>query len=436
MGKILNLALCAAFFWSITASAETIEVPLKFIDKSNDRSKLRPVGHVFTMPVKEIPEGNWKLPALNAETPLYLLHKMGDKSFLIVFDEKENDANGYSRIYIDMDNDGDLAEEKPIDGTRDERRNNNGFFECSFSSIDISVTVDGGEVPYSIQLRISGHIVEKDGKKTLDYTQVYLYGASVFRGEFEVNGKTYSLMLNDTNINGSFTDKGELRDSPGRNNIKLMELGSDEIYMDTGELGYTDNQPYGEWLYIGSSLYRLNIDMGKRLITLTEATEKLFPLALSFKPIEIALLNDDDGSIVVARNCDDSSLSLPAGNYRLIDYRIAKNDDQGDRWEVTATGAQEALAVRVGEGVNPTLTFGEPFTPQVHRDDRRGSGNTILTFVTRGSNDEQVTMIAHSEGSNTKIPLSKKTGSYPKEPRYRIVKSDGELVARGTFEYG
>ena len=41
-----------------------------------------------------------------------------------------------------------------------------------------------------------------------------------------------------------------------------------------------------------------------------------------------------------------------------------------------------------------------------------------------------------SSGEKTRIALSKKDPSFPLEPRFKIVKADGETVMQGSFEYG
>ena len=67
---------------------------------------------------------------------------------------------------------------------------------------------------------------------------------------------------------------------------------------------------------------------------------------------------------------------------------------------------------------------------------RGQSREARLSFSVRGAAREQVVDLAHVAGSRTKIARSSSNNSRPKEPAYRIVKPDGELVATGKFEYG
>ena len=57
-----------------------------------------------------------------------------------------------------------------------------------------------------------------------------------------------------------------------------------------------------------------------------------------------------------------------------------------------------------------------------------------LSFL--GGADEVVSEIRHIEGNRTDIPLSSRQSGWPAEPVYQVMKTDGELVAQGTFEYG
>ena len=107
-------------------------------------------------------------------------------------------------------------------------------------------------------------------------------------------------------------------------------------------------------------------------------------------------------------------------------------------------GTNESPAVAVAPNIGAVLPFGEPYMPVITLppadmmpSGARG-GNTFLSFNVEGRGKEVLSGLTHLEGSGTKIPLSKTKGreNLPKEPAYTIVKADGEIVARGSFEYG
>jgi hypothetical protein len=61
-----------------------------------------------------------------------------------------------------------------------------------------------------------------------------------------------------------------------------------------------------------------------------------------------------------------------------------------------------------------------------------------LQFSIKGSGQEVVTDLERVSGNRTRIALaaSAQYPNRPKEPAYRIVKADGEVVTQGDFEYG
>ena len=85
---------------------------------------------------------------------------------------------------------------------------------------------------------------------------------------------------------------------------------------------------------------------------------------------------------------------------------------------------------------NAAIVFGEPFSPVV--DNPRSRNDEYLNLDILGSGGDIVCDVLHVSGSNTTIPRSTKTQrtDYPKEPAFRIVTSDGEVVHSGSFEYG
>lgn len=106
-----------------------------------------------------------------------------------------------------------------------------------------------------------------------------------------------------------------------------------------------------------------------------------------------------------------------------------------------ASGSAETPVVTVTPNGGATISFGEPYMPVVtfpSAEQMSGAlkGSTPLSFSTEGQGREIVTDITHFEGSATQVLLSKSRKERPKEPSYTIVKNDGEIVAKGSFEYG
>ncbi len=134
----------------------------------------------------------------------------------------------------------------------------------------------------------------------------------------------------------------------------------------------------------------------------------------------------------------DKKIKVPAGKYRLFNYQILKKDKQGDLWRLNATATTESPWVTVAGKGKSVVEFGEPYVPVIEVRVRENTTRASIGFDVEGKAKEFVTDLSHIDGDRTQIPLSEEEnlGHRPKEPTYKIVKTDGEVVAQGSFEYG
>ena len=143
----------------------------------------------------------------------------------------------------------------------------------------------------------------------------------------------------------------------------------------------------------------------------------------------------------------EKSINVPKGKYRLYNYKLLKKDDQGDLWSLSARATLECPWITLDGGNDSVLKFGEPYVVSAGVPENRR--NTILlspvtpdsvylSFSMQGQNNEDIQDLSHIEGTNTKIPLSKKEGltHRPKEPTYKILLTNGKTAWQGSFEYG
>ncbi len=131
-------------------------------------------------------------------------------------------------------------------------------------------------------------------------------------------------------------------------------------------------------------------------------------------------------------------IKVPAGKYRLYNYQVFKKDKQGDLWRLNASATNESPFVTVDGRGKPTIQFGEPFKPLVEVRMRGKTSRASIGFDIEGKGMEFITDLSHISGDQTQIALSEEEdlGHRPKEPTYKVVKADGEVVAQGSFEYG
>jgi hypothetical protein len=138
-------------------------------------------------------------------------------------------------------------------------------------------------------------------------------------------------------------------------------------------------------------------------------------------------------------------LMLPPGKYRLLSYLAFRRDERGDLWRMSAAGTSDSPVAEVTSKNGAVLTFGEPYAPVVEIDRNNRmlyarvlNADILLNFNVEGKGKERMLALSTIESAGSGFFFLKRSGigKRPKKPAYTIVKADGEIVAKGSFEYG
>ena len=129
------------------AGSSAIEVALEYVrgpDEEDSDSPFLHRGELILENLDAAPPGDWKLPELLSERPLYALTSLGDDQVLLVLDRADAADPFYSRIYIDANANGDLTDD-PLPVEAAEEWAVPGYFQAV--PLDLTLKVGGKEVP-------------------------------------------------------------------------------------------------------------------------------------------------------------------------------------------------------------------------------------------------------------------------------------------------
>jgi hypothetical protein len=419
-----------------------IDVPLKFVRYPDKTEEFYPYGSGRPDMKLQPPAGDWKLPELLSEQPVYMMTKLGDTERLMVFDRQEAGDSFYNRIYYDANGNRDLTDDKAIDGTF---KQENSFTFVEMAAVETEISVDGKTLPYSFLPYLLGYNLDRlrdSGleEKTINRNIIfYLRPHCMYTGSFQQGGKEYHITLGDTDCNGRFSDGFKVRKFSSAIPRRMPIFGEgDHFYISAAEeLSSFDSQYLGKWLVIGESLFEVAVSTAEKKITLTPVTKGLAALRLNVRP-EILTLHTEDENNCVMMIDPAETVNIPEGKYRLLYYKVHKQDAQGDLWRLCASGSTESPYLTVDTSNGAACRIGEPYVPFVEARNINPTRGTYLMFNVEGEGKELLSDLSHIKGEKTEIPLSEAEGATqrPKEPTYRIVKADGEIVAQGNFEYG
>ena len=445
MRKILLLLGIVIYLSGFSHNALCFDVPLKFEKAPSDPNIFFPVGNINSSVVANKPDVNLILPKLNTDKPFYGIVTLGDNKIYYVLDVPDTTNNICSRMYFDCNGNGDLSDEKPVEGKANKQNEASfgGYYSIDFPPVDFKIKANGESLQYCIKPYIFLQIVESKYQAFYE-PQVSFRVNCAYSSTFKVGKSQYHIRFGDSNGNGKFDDKAKFENNPNYPKHNTIFPQGDIIYLTDGrKLEYYDGQYLGDMLLIQDKLFEIKLDFSGGKMSLTEIKKGLSKLKLSVKPEFFSLYTVDGSHFMMAYKPSGNVVMIPEGNYKLMGYQLFRKDDQGDLWCVNAVSSIESKAVSVTQKSEAVLNFGEPFTPTVflpniYNLNSQYKQNTPISFNIEGIGKEIVMYMSRKEGTATKIPLSKRQGyeSRPQEPTYTIIKPDGEIVSQGVFEYG
>lgn len=420
-----------------------IEIPL-FYDRYPQGNNYSRPGGGANIPLRtNPPAGEWKLPSLSAEPPLFAQIPLGDSTYLAVLDRSSPTNRFYNRVYLDRNGNRDLTDDDPID--KESETYGRNYFHCSFPPVDLEIETGGRQLPYRFRMRIGGPwkgwgAAGQEDPDFLDRLDFAVSPQCAYLGEFSLDGAGYRVALGDSTANGIFGNPARLRndmDLPGR---RLFATG-DGLYVSTGDLvRYSDGFPLGDFLALGKRLFEAQIDVPGGRLLLKPHVESIGALEFPVSVESMALLSaEGDRGFMLYRV--GRRAPAPSGTWRLLGYQAYKSDEWGDTWFLRASGSEDTSPVTVTGNEPSPWAVGDPLQTFVDIPEevlRKVPGGGALRFNLgiRGNVREIIDGIHHVSGTQTKHAKSKRSSSLPEEAAYRIVKPDGERVASGSFEYG
>lgn len=435
----------------ICVLAQTLELPLtyeRYADGEQERRFL-PYGYAHIGLQPEVPEGDWKLPELHSEHPLYGWLEIGDQKRLLVVDQRSRRSRFYDRIYLDLNADGDLTNGLVVNAQQS--RHTGQTFNVTFPSLDIQAHVDGISLPYAFVPELyywtlqpmswgawfrnvfrRGYVPEKPIH--LGNLNLRIATHCMYTTELELNGDQYLLYLNDRNTNGRFDDWGTPVKQDERDG-RIYTAG-DRLYLTSADtrLTFYDEIPLGRYLNLKDVLYALDISLTDTQLTLTPVTDKAVKIELPVPVHRLSLISDD--ACVMALMPGESILA-PPGTYRLVNYMLLYEEPAGAQWQMIAFGIWDAPVLEAAAGGAAAYAIGEPFRPTVvvpwwSRDARENVRLSLEVVGAAGEIISELRCIQNQEKSQVALTRA----GMPEPPRFRIIKPDGEVAFQGRFEYG
>jgi len=429
----------------VSTSAVALEIPLTYQRYTADKKGFQ--GQSAPYPVTNEttrPDGEWKLPKLVSKVPLYQIIRLAGQERLLIVDQKSPDDKFYSRIYFDFNGNRDLTDDPPVDRAVEGR---DSWFPARFPRFDVVLPVRGKPLPFSLGVFVPGAepglgewlISHLSGERPTLFVDILCECS----GEFDLGGQHYSIHLWDMNSNGFLDDVLGAR-VPNREPAVTGPQGDcDFIILSAGdqEAGFT-MLPLTNKLVLGDSLFDVTVNLTEDRLVLTPFAGAVGTVKLNATFESMTLFcAEPKFSITLSHPPSTAALpptvALPCGIYSLQGYSMSCKDNAGEEWNVCGSGDNETQTMTVVNGEEKPIPFGEPFAPKVFLLEggiQHGFFGTkaVLGFSMYGAGRETVRSLAKT------IPPGTTGVVYPfaKDPTYKMVNSDGHVVAQGRFTHG
>lgn len=411
-----------------------------------------------------------------SKCPLRNVATLGSKQYGFVLDKKDEKSNDYDRLYFDLNGNGDLTDDKPIDKpTVKQTETPPGVWswlfsprpsrvESEFPRVDLAIDVDGKKFDYSFFFEVRGW-----GRGANQYVWASLKPAVYRQGMLTLGKKKWRIVVLDHNSNGRFNDAISLpKDVRGSKNELTPDYG-DMLLIEPQNAAKTDgelrNNYYQQYLakltIIEDKYYNVKVSPLGDELTWTPSSIPRGQITSPHAPCSVQLIGELGQ---ISLNLDGSKpATVPAGQWRVLSYSIQVKDwkkpekkeepkaekegkdvevkpsllsaiaeslfgsstrSSGSRSNMSmvyARGTTKGELATVRAGQTTALKFGPPYKLRVTVHTIPGTAH--LSLVIQGTDSEVVSYMMVN-------------GNRPGKPKITITDPKGKVVVEGNFEYG
>lgn len=398
-------------------------------------------------------------------------------------DKKEGDKNAkpktekkttperisYNRLYFDLNHNGDLTDDKPIDVRPQEGAQ---IWGTAFRFPRVDVVLDDAGARYDYSFLLTGQ--QYGARGDFSYLCLSFNSAAYREGRITLDGKNRHVVLVDSNSNGRFNDEMSISKKGRVSNGPVPVEPGDTLLVDP-KVDNADalQDAMGGTRYVSKLA---NVDDRFYDVKISPAGDKL---TLSPSSIPLGKVRNPntnyratiygDLGFVDVRSENGAAVPVPAGQWTLLSYIINATEakkptkaekkpgnekKEADKKSDTAESLAEGLAALLGgssedapvgrqsivlaqatgeckpitvvQGETVLLPFGPPYKPVVtaegyQPDEKEKTLSLGLKLI--GSVGEICS------GMSIK-------GRHPSKPKFTITDAKGKVVEQGTFEYG
>ncbi len=314
-------------------------------------------------------------------------------------------------LWIDLNGNNDLSDEKPIAGKVEANR-------IVFGGIDLP-----GADKAVAHVRIEAFRPQADGPPS--YIMIQPGGCRT--GEVRLADRPYRVALIDADLNGRYGDRMTGRfNTTSADGIAIDLNGDGQFAPPNITADQWEWAPLAKGLKVGEAYYTVEVGADGSSIRMEKASPRFGGLDLG--PGAEVLGTSDFGVLRVAPA--DGKTRVPAGRFTPILIQLSRTDAAGAKWTLRYRGGAEKLSefeIRPDEVVQ--VKIGPPLTA-------KAEVGTSSSGDAGGQKTVLIGLAMVGQAGEAYAPGAMKGNTQPPPPSLEILDEAGKVLQSGKFEYG
>jgi hypothetical protein len=310
--------------------------------------------------------------------------------------DRSRKSGPFDRLYIDSNGNGRLDDKTPIQATAES-------YMVNFPPVRMVFKGEDGPITY--------HLVLEFYQYETNAPELLASAGGWYEGMVNFDGAKKRLQLIDGNVNGAFNDI-----APDPYESDRVQVGGEK----TSENLARDSERFlGRMLEVDGKLFRIEVARDGAFVKVQKAENvALGRVSVPTNISEISLFGENG---FFERKPANGEFTVPAGNYRPVEWTINRKDEKGAVWSLMGYSFPKTSGFEVAADKTNALKIGEPVQAVLGATD--GANHQVefsLQFL--GQQKESIQML--------------RGGERPAGPKLLLAKTDGTLCYTNTFEFG
>jgi hypothetical protein len=302
--------------------------------------------------------------------------------------DRTRKSGPYDRLFIDSSGNGRLDDKQPVMARLE-------FNMAYFPATPLVFKGEDGPLTYHVAFRCYQY--------EMNSPQFLVSSAGWYEGMVNFDGVKKNLKLLDGNANGTFND------------IAANPFESDRVAI-TGDA--VSERYLGRMLEVDGKFFTVEVSRDGAFVKVKKADVVLGSVRVPENIAEFAAFGTN-GYFV--RKPAKGQLTLPAGQYRIVSWRIDRKDEKGAAWTLSGYDFPESAAFAVAADQPVDVKIGEP-VKAVLEAQNSGSRDIVFNLRFSGQQQESIQML--------------RGGERPNGPKLMLADAKGSLHSTNTFEFG